>query len=111
MEPRFPAPLPLAESRRTAADLIRQTLGASKAPGRSVRVGSLLPPLRQVTRVAPQRPLQLLGRQAAPEPSPRVLFGSRDERSPEALVQAGESRLIGSGNVRLWITHDDEGSA
>src|SRR5665811_1559251 len=28
-----------AESRRTAADLIRQTLGASKAPGRLVRVG------------------------------------------------------------------------
>ena len=95
-----------AEFRRTVADLIRQTLGASKAPSRLVRVGSLLPPLRQITRIAPQHPLQLLGRQAAPEPSPRVLFGSRDERSPEALVQAGESRLIGSGNVRLWITHD-----
>ena len=59
----------------------------------------------------PRDPLQLLGRQPAPEPSSRVLLGTRDERLTEALVQAGATVVIGSGNVPLWITHDDEGSA
>jgi hypothetical protein len=64
-----------AESRRTAADLIRQASGASKAPGRSVRVGSLLLSVPYVPRIPPQHPLQLLGGQSPSEPSPRVLLG------------------------------------
>jgi hypothetical protein len=37
--------------------------------------------------------------------------GRRMERLTEALVQPGAAVLIGSGDVPLWITHDDEGSA
>jgi hypothetical protein len=43
-----------AESRRIAADLIRQTLRASKAPGRPVRFGSLRPSVPYVPRIPPQ---------------------------------------------------------
>ena len=82
-----------AESRRTAADLIRQTLRASKAPGRPVRFGSLLPSVPHVPRISPQHPLQLLGRHPSSEASPHVLLGSRDERSPETLVQTGAAFL------------------
>ena len=110
MEPPLHAPLPLAESRRTAVDLIRQTLRASKAPGRSVRVGSLLP-RSAISGIAPQQPFQLLGRQPAPETSPHVHLGSLDERLTKTLVQAGAALRIGSGDVPLWIAHDDEGSA
>ena len=42
-----------------------------------------------VTRVVPQHPLQLLGRQPSPQPSARVLLGSIEERLTKALVQAG----------------------
>ena len=59
----------------------------------------------------PQDPLQLLGSQSASESSSRVRLGSRDERLTEALVQAGAAPLIGSGDMPLWIAHDDEGSA
>ena len=76
-----------------------------------MRFGSLLPSVRQVTRIAPQHPLQLLGSQSPSEQSPHVHLGSLDERLTEALVQAGGALVIGSGNVRLWIAHDDEGSA
>ena len=67
--------------------------------------------LRQIPRIAPQHPLHLLGGQPASQPSPRVLLGSLDERLTEALVQTGAALRIGSGDVPLWITHDDEGSA
>ena len=104
-------PCVLAESRRTAADLIRQTSGASKAPGRPVRFGSLLPSVPHVPRIAPQHPLQFLGSQSPSEQSPHVHLGSLDERLTEALVQASAALVTGSSNVRLRITHDDEGSA
>jgi hypothetical protein len=58
-----------------------------------------------------QDPRQLLSREPASEPSPGVLLGSTDERLTEALVQAGAALRIGSGDVPLWIAHDDEGSA
>ena len=61
--------------------------------------------------VVPQHPLLLLGRQTPVELSPRVLLGSLDERLTKAPVQPGAALLIGSGNVPLWITHDEEGSA
>ena len=47
----------------------------------------------------------------ASEQLPRVDLSSLDERLTEALVQAGAAVGIGSGNVRLRITDDDEGSA
>jgi hypothetical protein len=75
-----------------------------------MRVGSLLPSVPHVPRIAPQHLLQLLGHQPASKQSPRVDLGSLDERLTEALVQAGAAVGIGSGNVRLRIT-DDEGSA
>jgi hypothetical protein len=104
-------PCVLAESRRTAADFIRQTSGASKAPGRPVRFGSLLPSVPHVPRIAPQHPLQLLGREPTSQHSPRVFLGSLDERLAKALVQPGAALRIGCGDVPLWIAHDDEGSA
>jgi hypothetical protein len=70
-----------------------------------------LPALRQITRVVPQGPLQLLGREPASQHSPHVHLGALDERLTEALVQAGAALRIGSGDVPLWIAHDDEGSA
>ena len=71
----------------------------------------LLPALRQVPRISPQHPLQLLGREPASQQSPHVHLGALDERLTEALVQAGAAPLIGSGDMPLWIAHDDEGSA
>ena len=59
----------------------------------------------------PQDALQLLGREPASQQSPRVHLGSLDERLTKALVQTGAALLIGSGDVPLWIAHDDEGSA
>jgi hypothetical protein len=41
----------------------------------------------------------------APEPSPRVRLGSCDERSTEALVEAGSAVVIGLWNAPLLITH------
>src|SRR5664280_148312 len=76
VEPGSMPPCVSAESRRTAADLIRQTLRASKAPGRPVRVDLLLLVLCQIARTAPQHPLQLLGSQSPSEQSPRVFLGS-----------------------------------
>jgi hypothetical protein len=73
---------------------------------RTGREDLLLPTPRQVPRAVPQHPLSLLGRQPASEPSPHVHLGSLDERLTEALVQASAAFLIGSGNVRLRITHD-----
>jgi hypothetical protein len=64
-----------------------------------------------VPRMPPQYALPLLGRQPTTEPSPRVLLGSCDERMTEALVQASTALRIESGDVPLWIAHDDEGSA
>ena len=52
-------------------------------------------PRTDVAGVVPQDALQLLGRQPATEPSPRVLLGSLDERLAEALVQAVAALLIG----------------
>jgi hypothetical protein len=48
---------------------------------------------------------------AASQHSPHVHLGSLDERLTEALVQAGAALRIESGDVPLWIAHDDEGSA
>ena len=67
--------------------------------------------LGKITRIPPQHSLQLLGREPPTQPPPRVRLGSVDERLTEALVQAGAAPLIGSGDVPLWIAHDDEGSA
>ena len=47
----------------------------------------------------------------ASEQSPHVLLGALDECLTKALVQAGAAPLIASGDVPLWIAHDDEGSA
>jgi hypothetical protein len=99
-----------AESRRTAVDLIRQTSGASKAPGRSVRFGPLLPSVPHVPRTAPQHPLQLLGSQSATETSRRVHVGALDERLAEVLVQAGATLVGRFSDVSLWIAHADEGA-
>jgi hypothetical protein len=63
-----------------------------------------LPALRHIPRVSPEHPLQLLAGQTAPEPSPRLLLGSRDERLTKALVQAGArswdglTKLTGKGD-------------
>jgi hypothetical protein len=73
--------------------------------------GLWLPVLRQIARITPQHALQLLARQPAPQQSPHVHLGSLDERLTKALVQTGAALRIGSGDVRLWIAHDDEGSA
>jgi len=70
-----------------------------------------LPALRQIAGIPSQHPLQLLRHEPASKQSPGVLFGFTDERLAEALVQAGATLVIGSGYVRLRITHDDEGSA
>jgi hypothetical protein len=75
-----------------------------------MRVGSLLPSVPHVPRIAPQHPLQLLGREPASQQSPHVHLGSLDERLTGAPVQPGAAFLIGSGYVRLRITHD-KGSA
>jgi len=72
---------------------------------------SLLPALRQIARISPQHPLHLLGCQPASKQSPHVHLGSLDERLAKALVQASAALRIGSGDVPLWIAHDDEGSA
>jgi hypothetical protein len=74
-------------------------------PVAPVRVGSRLPP-HHVPRIPPQHPLQLLGRQPAPETSPRVLLGSLDERLTKALVQAGVAFDSSFRKVPLRITHD-----
>ena len=71
----------------------------------------LLLPALYVTRIPPQHSLQLLGREPASQQSPHVHLGSLDERLTEAPVQPGATLVIGSGYVRLSITHDDEGSA
>jgi hypothetical protein len=83
------------------------------APGAEPRATERLGPaaLCQIARVAPQHPLQLLGRQPASKQSPHVHLGALDERRTQALVQTGAALPIGSGDVPLWITHDDEGSA
>jgi hypothetical protein len=67
--------------------------------------------LPNVARIPPQHPLQLLGREPASEPPPRVFLGSLDERLTEALVETGTAVVIGSDNTRFGFTHDDEGSA
>jgi hypothetical protein len=105
VEPRLPCPLPLAESRRAAADLIRQTSGAPKAPGRSVRFGSLLPSVPHVPRIAPHNALHLLCGQPATEQSPRVNLGALDERLAQALVQPGAALLIGVSRPLLGVFH------
>src|SRR5665811_2156728 len=58
------------------AAVTRKRQEAIPATGRPVRVGSLLPSVRQVTRIAPQHPLQLLGSQSPSEQSPHVHLGS-----------------------------------
>ena len=90
-----------AESRRITADLIRQTLRASKAPARPMRVDLLLPVLWQIARIPPQHPLQLLGRQPASKQSPHVHLGSLDERLTETLIQAGAA-VVGERRPE-WI--------
>jgi hypothetical protein len=57
----------------------------------------------------PEDPLQLLGRQPAPEPTPRVLLGSLEERLAEAPVQAFAALLIAARDAPFWFAHDDEG--
>ena len=79
-------------------------------PVAPVRVRSRLPPHRAVG-IPPQDALQLLGREPASQQSPHVHLGALDECLAEAPVQAGAAVLIGSGDVPLWIAHDDEGSA
>ena len=59
----------------------------------------------------PQDALQLLGREPASQQSPHVHLGALDERLTEALVQPGAALRIGSGDVPLWIAHDNESSA
>jgi hypothetical protein len=68
------------------------------------------PALQSIRRGTPQHPLQLLGRQPAFKPSPRVQFSSLDESLTKALVQTSATLFIGPGGVPVWMVHADEGS-
>jgi len=88
------------------ASALRSNHGRMLPRGGGVRLP--LPALRQIPGIAPQHPLQLLGRQPATEPSPRVLLGSLDERLSTAFVQAGAAVVVGCGDMPVWIAHDDD---
>ena len=64
------------------------------ATPRGIRRGVVPTVLWHVPRVSPEGPLQLLGRQPAPEASPRALLGPADERLAGRLLR----RSQGSGS-------------
>jgi hypothetical protein len=70
--------------------------------GGAVRLAAL----PDVPRIPSQHPLQLLGRQASTEPSPRVLLGSLDERPAEVPVQALAAVVIGVILVNAVVIHE-----
>jgi len=56
-------------------------------------VSSRTPPLDGIARVVPEDPLELLGRQPATEPPPRVLLGFIEEGGAGSGVRGAPDRL------------------
>jgi len=111
VEPRLHAPLRVGGVYAYRGRFDTANLGGFQGP-RPLGAGRLTTPVGPPRpRIAPQHPLQFLGSQSPSERSPHVHLRSLDERLAEALVQASAAGRIGSGDVPLWIAHDDEGSA